>query len=200
MRFSFFVYYFRFFVLAAAIIPIAIVVINSQTVAAAGFGVSPSKLEFVVEKGSEASRQLIIYNTGKEAAKFTARSSNPETAQVLPEKGTIRGEGTALVTVIARGIKRDKEGKSEEEIIINFNNPNSNADKGVSLSLGTAVPVRLQVLEGAHRSANVFVGMALSASIVLTGLAAHYASKRKAKKPATTAEFSSAYDLYMARR
>ncbi|MBI2141658.1 hypothetical protein HYU16_04530 [Candidatus Woesearchaeota archaeon] len=194
MQRSFFTYYFLFLLLAAATVAIN----ASQNANAAGFGVSPSNMEFIVEKGSQASRQLMLYNTNEEAAEFTAMSSNPETTKVSPERGTVPGEGTTSITVTARGIKKNKEGKSEGEIVISFDNRNIDADREVSLSLGTAVAVKVDVVKGAALAVNAIIGVIVSASIVMAGLAAYYATRRRAGKPST--DFHSAYDLYMARR
>lgn len=194
MNVSFFISCCRFFILffAAAAVTAVTAITNSQNVGAVGFGVSPSSLEFVVEKSTQAQRQLIIYNTGEETAEFSATSSSPLALRVTPEKGIIKESGTAAVIVTATG---KDVGTAIEEISIGINKHNSNSDKEVSLSLGTEIAVKLAVVETSALAANAFIGALLSISIVLTGVAAYYASKKKARKPSP--EFSSAYDLYM---
>lgn len=173
MRNPFFIYCFRFLLLAAA--AAAVLTASKANVAnAAGFGVSPSNIDFIVEKGSSASRQLIIYSTGADA-KFVAASENPELA-VLPSAGAL-GEGeSAAITVTATG---KKIGKSDGEILISLSHDSGNAGNGVLFSLGTRVGVSLAVVESAMPSANFFVGMLTSAGVVMVGLSAYLALRRK---------------------
>lgn len=168
-----FIYYFRFFIIAAAII--TVIANNSQTVAAAGFGVSPSTLDFTVEEGSESSRQLIIYNTGKES-EFSIESSSPEVVRASPSSGILPEEGTAVATVTALG---KKVGTSESKLAISFG---SHARNEVSVALGTIVAVKLSVVKGPALSASAFVGMLLSTFIVLFGASAYCASRKKIRQ------------------
>ncbi|MBI2550542.1 hypothetical protein HYV83_05185 [Candidatus Woesearchaeota archaeon] len=148
---------------------------NTKSSAAAGFGVSPSTLDFTVEEGSESSRQLTLYNTGKES-EFNAESSSPEVVLVSPSSGTLPEGGTVAVTVTAFG---KKAGTSESEIIMSVN---SHENGRVSVALGAAVAVKLSVVKGSVLSANAFVGILLSASIVLFGLSGYYASRKKVRQ------------------
>ncbi|MBI2580336.1 mobile sperm domain-containing protein [Candidatus Woesearchaeota archaeon] len=158
----------------------ATVAINaSQNVNAAGFGVSPSGLEFAVEKGAQASRHLIIYNTYEVTAEFSVTSGNPSALIVTPDRGVIEEGGTALVTVTAIG---KDVGTAAEEISIGISNYNANSDREVSLSLGTTVAAKITVAKNGSLAANVFVGALLSASIVFAGLAAYYASRKKVRQ------------------
>lgn len=174
MRPCFFAHSFRFFVFTAAVIAV-IIVNNSFAVIATGFGVSPSSLDFTVEEGSESSRQLIIYNTGKESG-FNVESSSPEAVRVFPSGGTLPEGGTALVTVTAFG---KKAGSSESEITVSVN---SHDNGRVGIALGAAVAVKLNVVKGSALSASAFVGMLLSAGIVLFGVAAYYALRKKIRQ------------------
>lgn len=174
MRPCLFAHSFRFFLFTAIVIAV-IIVNNSLAVIAAGFGVSPSSLDFTVEEGSEASRQLTIYNTGKESG-FNVESSSPELVQVFPSSGTLPEGGLVLVTVTAFG---KKVGSSENELKISFA---SQTSKEVSVALGAVVAVKLNVVKGSALSASAFVGMLLSTSIVLFGLAAYYALRRKIRQ------------------
>ncbi|MBI3036694.1 mobile sperm domain-containing protein [Candidatus Woesearchaeota archaeon] len=189
MQRSFFIYYFLFLLFVAATGAIS----ASQNVTGAGFGVSPSGLEFVVEKGAQASRHLIIYNTGKESAGFRAQSSDPVVIKVSPETGFVEAEGSAAVEVTATG---SKIGQTSGEVIISFGSHGSHNE--VSLELGTAVPVKLTAFKKAEAAANAFIGMLLSASIVFAGLAAYYFAKRKSSRFA--ADFQSAHDLYYSQK
>ncbi len=170
MKASCLIYWFCF--LSAATI---IFCVNTKSSAAAGFGVSPSALEFTVEEGSESSRQLIIYNTGKESG-FSAESSSPEAVLVFPPSGTLLEGGTAIVTVTAFG---KKIGTSESEITVSVN---SDENGKVGVELGAAVAVNINVIKSSALPANAFVGMLLSASIVLSGVAAYYASRKKVRQ------------------
>ena len=177
MKAPFFIYCFRFFlsILTAA----AAFVSSAHLVAAAGFGVSPSSLEFVVEKGSEASRQIIIYNT-REPVEFIAVSSSPELIQVYPEAGVVAGEGTARLTVTAFG---KKTGVANERIAISFRNPQINGGSEVALSLGTYVAARLSVVELAAKSANAFVGFLVSSGVFVAGLLAYLPIRKRLRQP-----------------
>lgn len=173
MRNPFLIYHFRFLFLAAAVAAV-LIASKANAVNAAGFGVSPSSIDFIVEKGSSASRQLIVYNTGADA-KFVAISENPELA-VLPSAGILGESESAAVTVTATG---KKIGKSSTEILISLAHNRNNADDGVRFSLGTRVGVSLAVIESAIPSANFFVGMLASAGIVVGGLSAYLAIRSK---------------------
>ena len=188
---------FRFsaFVPVETIILLCSLVINSGTVSAAGFAVSPSSLEFTVEKDSHAQKQLRIYNSGEEGAEFAAQSSNKDVVKVSPEKGFVEGEGPAVVTVTATGVRMDS---TSEEVLISFSSRNSNANREVSLELGTAVPVKITAVKSAEAAANVVIGSFLSVSIVMVGLAIYYSRRKRTVRLA--GDFQSAYDLYMARR
>ena len=180
MKVSSFIYYFRFFLflfLATAAISLA----HTESVVAAGFGVSPSSLDFVVEKGSAASRQLIVYNTGADA-RFTAISEDPAIA-IVPSEGLLGKGKSAAVTVTAAG---KKSGKSSSEILISFITNNGRADKEVQFSLGTRVGVSLNVFENSLSSlppANFFVGILTSVVIVATGLSAYLPVRNRLKRP-----------------
>lgn len=183
MQYSFFIYYFRFFLFLslAATAAMVFISVNSQTANAAGFGVSPSSLEFTVEKGTEVSRQLIIYNTGR-AAEFEAESSNLELVMVYPSSGIIDEGGTATITVTATG---KTAGTKKEEInvrISGLSELSGNGDKEVGISLGAGIPVKVIVVNSASVAANAFVGVMLAMGIVLFGLAAYYASRKKIRQ------------------
>lgn len=192
MRRSFFIYYFLFLLLAAA----TGIVNASQDVAGIGFGVSPSSLEFAVEEGAQASRRLIIYNTAEEAAEFTAGSSDPDVIRVNPETGSVEAEGSTVVEVTATG---SKTGQTKGEVVISLGGHSShNSSNEVRLELGTAVPVKITAFRKAGAMANAFIGMLLSASIVFAGLMVYYLAKRKPGR--FSADFQSAYELYMVRK
>lgn len=165
-------YCFRFWLVVAAAIACF-----SQDIAAAGFGVSPSSMEFVVEKGSEVSRQLIIYNTGRSAG-FNAVSSNPELISVAPGNGTISEDGIEKLTVTAFG---KKAGSVDGQVVI-YVNPQGEGDSDISLSLGTSVAVKLLVAELEAVPANFLVGSFLSASIVIAGLLAYFPIRSRARQ------------------
>ena len=180
MKRAFFIYYFRyfsFFIFAVTAIVIG-ATINSHIAAASGFGVSPSSLEFAVEKGSEASRQLIIYSTGG-PSEFNAVSSNPELIKVHPETGTITEEGAAWLIVTAFG---KKAGVANEHIAISFKNPQINGNKEIALSLGTYVAARLSVVEMAAKSANAFVGFLVSLGIIAAGLSVYSPTRNRIRQ------------------
>lgn len=170
MRFLSFIYYFSFFLAVAA----STAGYFPHRAVAAGFGVSPSSLNFVVEEGSESSRQLIIYNTGADAL-FMASSDNPAIT-VTPSTAMLGESESAAVTVTATG---KKAGKSSGEILISFIPEGSSAGNEVLFSLGTRVGVSLTVVESAMSSANFFVGVLASAGIVVAGLSAYLALRRK---------------------
>ncbi|MBI2144303.1 mobile sperm domain-containing protein [Candidatus Woesearchaeota archaeon] len=182
---------FYYFAIAAAII-LVIAAANAKAASASGFAVSPSSLEFNVETGSQVQRQLAIYNIGKEPAEFSAASSNPQAVVVSPNTGIISGGSKAVITATAKGTKA---GASSGEIVIGLS---SGSNKEVSLSLGTAVAVKVNVLKGAALAANAFFGVMLSAGIVATGLAGYYTLKRRVGRLST--EFYSAYDLYTGKK
>lgn len=165
-----FIYYFSFFLAVAA----AAIIHSPQSAVAAGFGVSPSALEFTVEKGAEASRQLTIYNTGADA-QFVAISENPAVT-VVPGTAMLGESESAVATVTATG---KKLGKSSGEILISFTPEGSSAGNEVLFSLGTRVGVSLNVIESSARSANFFAGALTSAAIVVGGLSAYLALRRK---------------------
>ena len=169
MKAPYFIYCFLFLA-AVAFIDV------TQASIAAGFGVSPSAIDFTVEKGSAASRQLIIYNTGPDA-QFTAVSEDPAIT-VKPDKG-ILGKDKSVVTVTATG---RKVGKSSGEILISLLPNSGKADKEVRFSLGTRVGVSVRVLESAVPSASPFVGMLTSAGIVAAGLSAYLPVRNKLKR------------------
>ena len=124
MRAFLLIYLFCFIAAAAGIL-----VCSSKASVAAGFGVSPSTLDFSVEKGSKVARQLIIYNTG-EAAAFRAASSNPLAVQVSPSEGVIGTGAASHITVTATG---EKAGSSREEIIVSFSSLGSVNDVALQL-------------------------------------------------------------------
>lgn len=167
MKVSFFIYCFLFLAAAAFID-------SPQTASAAGFGVSPSNINFVVEKGSSASRQLIIYNTGA-YAQFTAISDDPAIA-VEPSSGAL-GEGKAAAITVTASAKNP--GRSASEILVSLVHGSGNPDREVRLALGTRVGVSLSVVESALQSANPVVGMLVSAGMVVAGLSAYLALRRK---------------------
>ena len=173
MRAFLLLYLFCFIAMGAGIL-----VCNSKVSVAAGFGVSPSTLDFTVEKGSEASRQLIIYNTG-DAAEFKAVSSNPELISVYPISGTISEEGTEKLTVTAFG---KKAVAADEQIMISMN-PQISRAGDISLLLGTNVAARVRVIQSAARSADFLVGSLLSASIVIAGLLAYLPIRGMVRQP-----------------
>mgnify|MGYP001569348953 CR=1 FL=1 len=176
MRLPYSIYYFRFLLAAAA--AAVFFIYSSQDIAATGFGVSPSSLEFLVEKGSEVSRQLMIYNTGA-TTKFEAESSNPELIKIHPASGAISEAGIAIVTVTARG---KAAGTKEEEISVRIGGFSSNGDSEVEILLGTGIPVKVMVINSAAAAANAFVGVMLAAGIVLVGAFAYYASRKKIRR------------------
>ena len=156
---------------------VAAVACSPHRAIAAGFGVSPSSLEFTVEKGAEASRQLMIYNTGA-AARFVANSGNPAIT-VVPGTAMLGESESAVATVTATG---KKLGKSSGEILISFTPDGSSAGNEVLFSLGTRVGVSLNVIESSARSANFFVGMLTSSAVVVGGLFAYLALRRKSAR------------------
>ncbi len=174
-KIRYYFYYFRLWLVVAA--ALAFFACFSQDIAAAGFGVSPSSMEFVVEKGSEVSRQLIIYNTGK-AAEFEAKSSNPGLIKVYPDKATISGYESKKLTVTAFG---KKSGAVDGHIVISVT-PQAQGDSDISLSLGTSVAVKLLVAELAAGSANFMVGSFLSASIVIAGILIYLPIRNRARQ------------------
>ena len=171
MRKRHIIYYFLF---------LAAVVLTDfpQTTVAAGFGVSPSTIDFAVEKGSSVSRQLIIYNTGP-AAQFTAISENPAIT-VKPGNGILGESEMATVTLTAAG---KNVGRSGGEILISLVPDNGNSDKEVKFSLGTRVGVSLSVVESALPSASLFVGMLTTAVIVAAGLSVYLQVRRRTRHP-----------------
>ncbi|MBI2176498.1 hypothetical protein HYU40_04115 [Candidatus Woesearchaeota archaeon] len=152
----------------------SVTAVNSQLSNAAGFGVSPSSIEFVIEKGSSASRQLIIYNTGTDA-QFTAVSENPAIS-AEPDNGMLKNGKSTAIKVTANG---EKPGKSASEILVSLAHGSDNPDGKVRLSLGTRVRVSLTVIESAVQSADFFVGALTSAAITVAGLSAYLALRRK---------------------
>ena len=156
----------------------SILICSSEASVAAGFGVSPSTLDFTVEKGSEASRQLIIYNTGQ-AAEFNAVSSNPELISVYPSSGAISEEGTKRLAVTVFG---KNEGVAYEHIVISMN-PRMSMAGDISLSLGTNIAAKVHVIESAARYANFLVGILLSAGIIIAGLLAYLSIRGIVRQP-----------------
>lgn len=172
MKASFFIYYFLF-VAAMAFTG------SPQAASAAGFGVSPSDINFVVENGLSASRQLIIYNTGP-ASVFTVVSEDSAIA-VEPSSGTLEKGNTAAIIVTASG---KKPGKSASEILVSLAHGSGNPDGEVRLSLGTRVRVSLSVVESALQSANPFVGALISAAMVVAGLLVYLPTRNRIRRPA----------------
>lgn len=158
------------FLLAAT----AAIVTSSSNAAATGFGVSPSSIDFAVEKGSSASRQLIIYSTGADA-QFVAISESPEVT-VAPSAGILSESKPVVVTVTATG---KKLGKSGSEILISLAHNSGNAGNEVRFSLGTRVGISLSVVERTAESANPLAGMLTSSAIVVGGLSAYLTLRRK---------------------
>ncbi len=138
---------------------------------ATGIGVSPSSLEFVVEEGSQSSRQLILHNTGIEEAGFTL-SSNSEMLKVWPKTVEIPGNGRARATVTASGTKA---GKISAELLVEAA---GGGGSDVSLSLGTSIIARINVIK-ASAAANALVGASISTGIVALGVSAYLAFGKK---------------------
>ncbi len=174
MRFFRFIYYFSFFLAVAA----STTSYFPHRAVAAGFGVSPSSLDFTVVEGSESSRQLTIYNTGADA-RFMASSDNPAIT-VVPSTAMLGKSESAAVTVTAAG---KKAGKSSGEILISFIPEGGSAGNEVLFSLGTRVGVSLAVIENAVQSANFFVGMLASAGIVVAGLSLYLPIRSRVRHP-----------------
>lgn len=142
--------------------------------AAAGFGVSPSSLEFQVEAGSQSSRQLLLYNTDMETVEFSMATSNPETLQIWPEIVTVAGDSVAGIRVTAIGAK---PGEAMEEISISMSGGGREGEVG--LALGTMVPAKLRVINGQAITANAVIGTLLSAGIAFFGTAAYLLARAK---------------------
>ncbi|MBI2144763.1 hypothetical protein HYU18_00400 [Candidatus Woesearchaeota archaeon] len=151
MNFSFLIYFFLLLVATAG------------NAGAAGFGVSPSSLEFSLSEGSEASRQLVIFNTGKDSVDFSILAS--PSIRVRPESGEIGGGKAAAATVTVIGTKA---GVANGELAVSLGS-SRNAENRVSLSLGTSVPVTVRVVKGVP-AASAFVGILVSVVIVVAGL------------------------------
>jgi hypothetical protein len=154
---------------------IFLILILTKTTTASGFGVSPSELDFVIEKNTEVSRQINIYNTGEET-EFKAMSSNPDILSVYPNKGIIPKDGSTYIKITAKGTE---PGHSEEKITISVGNYDESIGK-ITMALGTTVSVKILVFKSAPVQASMFLGSTLSASIVITGLSG-YLARRKLK-------------------
>ncbi len=139
---------------------------------AAGIGIAPSSLDFSVNEGSSASRQLLVYNTGSGEAIFSLASSSTERLSVKPEKAAIPGGGMASFIVTASGTRA---GESDEAIFGEV----EDGSGGVRISLGTAVRVKIRVANAALQPANAFVGVSLSAGIVMAGLSAYRLARKR---------------------
>jgi len=161
MRLLLIIYFFLF--LAAA-----------QSVFAYGFGISPSELNFAVEKGAESSRQLILHNTGSQV-KFTAASDNG-LVSVSPASGIVPENGKTAVAVAVSG---NRAGEFHDTVTVRFFNPDDAS--GVSLGLGMSVAVRISVTEPVAAQASIIVGSLISTGIIASGLSAYLAAKRLKK-------------------
>ena len=148
----------------ACILAAAAALSQATLVAAAGFGVSPGTLEFALEEGTVASRQLSLYNLGSQA-QFTAVSSNPGLVQVSQESGTIAAGSAATITVTASAAAA-KKGRHSEAITVTMG---SNQENEIRLAIGTVVPVTITITN-TIAAANAAIGLAVSAGIVATGL------------------------------
>ncbi len=146
----------------------------ADAAAAAGFGISPSSLGFGMEEGSESSRQLVLYSTGKQAD-FTITSSSKNVV-VAPSSGVLPDNGRAVVTITARG---RKAGTFREELAVRFYDKPGGIQ--VSIGLGMSVAVNMVVSKPAGAEASAAVGSLLSAGIVLSGVAAYAAAGRLRK-------------------
>lgn len=141
-------------------------------VVAAGLGVSPSSLEFSVREGEEASRQLVIYNTGTDAAEFSISASSSH-IKVFPESGKIAGGKAAVSTITAAGAK---PGLDSGELIVSLGSGSS--ENRIAFALGTAIPVSLNVIANGAAAANGAIGALVSAGTFVAGLAGYYRLRR----------------------
>lgn len=141
--------------------------IFSQIAAAAGFGVSPASLDFVVWEGGSASKLLTIYNTGS-AAYFAVAAGS---VKAEPGSGYLESGGSAAVKVTA---SYKEEGYYADELDILLSSGKSNA---VELAVGTTVPVSVTVLRNAL-SAEPVIGLLTSGSIVAAGLGSYFAARK----------------------
>lgn len=139
--------------------------------AAAGLGVSPSSLKFVIDEGEKASRQLVIYNSGADLAEFSISASS-EHITISPESGRIEGGKAAVSTITAAGAK---PGASTAEVTISLGS--RGREREIALTLGSVIPVSIDVIAKAA-SANAAVGLLVSASTFVIGLAAYYRLRR----------------------
>jgi hypothetical protein len=145
----------------------------ASSVEALGFGISPSRLDFALGKNAQASRQLILYNTGDEAT--FELESNTSSIALTPASGVLPGNGVALVNVTAHG---NQPGLEAARIQVKFSNPDSGS---INIGLGMAVAVKILVKE-ATAKANVLVGFLISAIIVISGVAAAWRIRKISQK------------------
>lgn len=147
-------------------------ILMTGNMAAAGLGVSPSSLKFIIDEGEEASRQLLIYNTGDNEASFRVESSNSGRLGISPGTVTIQAGGMAPIIVTASGTV---VGKSLETIFVEADGK----EDGVGLALGTAIVAEITVVKAATLTANAIVGASLSSGIVLLGLSAYLHARKR---------------------
>jgi hypothetical protein len=147
-------------------------------VSANGFGVSPSSLNFSIFKGSESSRQVIIYNTGNEDAFFNATTTNLSIA-LFPSFGLIEKNSRSLIEVKVSG---SRIGEENGEVIIRFSSPK--AENMVSLGMGLSVKVGIAVNNPPRTDPDTLIGSVISAGIIITGFSSYSAFRKLHKSQA----------------
>ena len=147
---------------------------------AAGFGVSPGSLNITLEEGSEVSRQLLIYNTGFNAADFSITTGAG--IKAFPSSGRIDGKKSAVVEIKVIGARA---GLQDSDIMVSIAEPS--IDGEISFSLGTVIPVSVKTLAGKSLAANAFGGGLLSLGIIFSGIVVYRLIRQK--RPSLSARF-----------
>lgn len=135
---------------------------------AQGIGISPAQLEFDLQEGEVAERQIIIYSNSPAQENFVAKT-DLEGLTIHPDTGFINQEKKLIVSVRGR-----KPGKRDGYITLQFKGDG----RGMRINTGAMVKVLMNVREK-ESQISVVKGVTITSGIVLVGLASYFAWKNQ---------------------
>jgi hypothetical protein len=130
-------------------------------VAAAGVGVSPAELSFELSEGEVQQKQVVLYNLQEGDAAFSVYGG--KMVSFLPASGVVEGRGSVAVVVEMNAA--DVSSGAYEDAFTAALAPDAG---GVSLAVGSQVPVHVRVIDAG--GVNFFVGVLLMLTIVAVGV------------------------------
>jgi hypothetical protein len=138
--------------------------VAAASVSASGIGVSPAELAFEIVEGEVQRKQVMLYNLQEGDAAFSVYGG--KMVSFLPASGVVEGRGSVAVVVEMNAA--DVSSGAYEDAFTAALAPDAG---GVSLAVGSQVPVRITVTEAG--GVNMLVGVLLMLVIVAVGVAGY---------------------------